>query len=140
MSDGFDKKLEHFKELLENDKMVDTIKMIMNMLEKNKGSDNKTLPATNESKDKTLNSYPVDKDIPISKTASESNSLNQSIDMVMKIKDIYDKVNAGDDNRVNLLMALKPFLSTGRKTHIDTAVKLVNVSKISTILSKTDII
>jgi hypothetical protein len=114
--------------------------MIMSMLEKNKKTNETPLTANNSAESNFTNNYSPNKEITTSRNANNDVATDKGIDTIMKIKNIYDKINTGDDSRVNLLMALKPYLSDDRKMHIDTAIKLVNVSKISTFLSEIDVL
>ncbi len=57
------------------------------------------------------------------------------IGMILKIKEAYEQMNAGsgDDPKVQLLLALKPYMSDKRKPHIDTAIKFSKLSKLSSL-------
>lgn len=62
--------------------------------------------------------------------AAEDNSL----EYIMQMKDIMSKLaNNRDDPRSNLLLSLKPYMRTGRRQSIDNAVKLLNLTKLSSI-------
>ncbi len=61
--------------------------------------------------------------------SSESSSGLQ-MDTVMKVKNLYDSVNAQDDPRMNLLSAIRPYMRSGRATKLDSALKILQVTKI----------
>ena len=51
---------------------------------------------------------------------------------LMQIKNIVDNfANSGNDSRANLLLSLKPYMRSSRQTSIDTAIRLLNLSKLS---------
>lgn len=51
---------------------------------------------------------------------------------LMQIKSIVDNfANSGNDSRANLLMSLKPYMRSSRQTSIDTAIRILNLSKLS---------
>lgn len=51
---------------------------------------------------------------------------------LMQIKNIVDNfANSGNDSRANLLMSLKPYMRSSRQSSIDTAIRLLNISKLS---------
>lgn len=58
---------------------------------------------------------------------------NAEYDATSSIKTALNSINAGSDNRITLLTALKPYMSVGRTKHIDTAIKILKISKISSI-------
>lgn len=68
---------------------------------------------------------------------SEGNSdaaQDNSLEYIMQMKDIMSKLtNNRDDPRSNLLMSLKPYMRTERRQSIDNAVKLLNLTKLSSI-------
>ena len=55
-------------------------------------------------------------------------------EIIFKIKKIYDGINTHDDPRTRLLLALKPYMNTRRMSGIDNALKILNITKISSIL------
>lgn len=54
--------------------------------------------------------------------------------MLLKIKSIMGRVNTKDDKRINLLMALRPYLNHKRTENVDNAVKLLKFSQIALVL------
>ena len=57
-----------------------------------------------------------------------------SLEYIMQMKDIIDKLgNSRDDPRSNLLLSLRPYMRTGRQRSIDSAVRLLNLTKLSAI-------
>lgn len=59
---------------------------------------------------------------------------DNSLEYVMQMKDIMSKLaNNRDDPRSNLLLSLKPYMREGRRQSIDHAVKLLNLSKLSSL-------
>jgi hypothetical protein len=64
--------------------------------------------------------------------------MDDKMDAIMKIKKMYDKITSADDPRINLLLALKPYLNTKRQNKLDTAIKVVHLSKLTTIMSEFD--
>ncbi|MBQ7975058.1 MAG: hypothetical protein IJ300_05170 [Clostridia bacterium] len=68
--------------------------------------------------------------IPVSN--SQNNFDSGTMDSLMQIKNIVDNfANSGNDSRSNLLMSLKPYMRTSRQSSIDTAIRILNLSKLS---------
>lgn len=55
-----------------------------------------------------------------------------SLDYLLRIKGIIDELGSSrDDPRSNLLMSLKPYMRGSRQKSIDSAVKMLNLTKLS---------
>ena len=54
-----------------------------------------------------------------------------SLEYIGKIKSIADEIGMANDSRSHLLESLRPFMRTERQKSIDTAIKLLNLSKFS---------
>lgn len=63
---------------------------------------------------------------------------NSKIDTIMKITKIYDKVANTEDPRINLLMALKPYLAKKRLNRLDSAIQMVQLTKLGSVINEID--
>lgn len=52
-----------------------------------------------------------------------------NMETLLRAREIIGKISNEDDPRLNLLFALKPYLSKKRITKIDSAIKILKVSK-----------
>jgi len=57
----------------------------------------------------------------------------------MKLKNSYDTLKNGRDERIDLLMALKPFLNQHRAQNVDHMVKMLRFSKLTGLLKDLDL-
>ncbi len=57
-------------------------------------------------------------------------------DATQKIKQVYEQINSGPDPRVSLLKALKPYMNHTRSAQLDTAVRLLGLTKMSGLLKE----
>lgn len=66
------------------------------------------------------------------KSREENNSsFDFDINTILKIKKIMDSMNSKEnDSRTQLLLSLKPYLSTDKKEKLDTYMKLLKMAKI----------
>lgn len=65
-------------------------------------------------------------------SSSNEGSGEDSLEYLMQMKNIIGKLtDTHDDPRSNLLVSLKPYMSDGRKKSIDSAVRLLNLTKLS---------
>lgn len=56
----------------------------------------------------------------------------ENLQYLMQMRDIASKLtNSHDDTRSNLLMSLKPYMRDNRKKSIDSAIRLLNISKLA---------
>ena len=71
-----------------------------------------------------------------SDSKSSNNSSNIDIEMIMKMKNVMDKMNtAQTDPRSSLLLSLKPYLKNSRKDKVEQYIKLFNMTKVMEILN-----
>lgn len=64
--------------------------------------------------------------------ASAPNIDTGTLDSLMQIKGIVNNLtNSSNDSRANLLLSLRPYMRSSRQGSIDTAIKLLNLSKLS---------
>ena len=54
-----------------------------------------------------------------------------TLESIGKLKSIIDGMGNSNDTRSNLLMSLKPYMRSERQKSIDSAIKLLNLSKFS---------
>ncbi|WHH57103.1 hypothetical protein [Petroclostridium sp. X23] len=138
MSDDLNKKMEQFSELLSNEKMAENFKMLVSMLGNSQNNNsNGAAVESNTENQQPKPSVPLREMAPMN-TSNPKIQMDDTMDTIIKIKKIVDKVNNADDPRVNLLLALKPYLNGKRKSHLDTAIKVVNLTKLSSVISEID--
>ena len=59
------------------------------------------------------------------------NTNEMSLDYLSQIKNIFSQMEHSNDSRSNLLLSLKPYMRAERKRSIDSAVKLLNLTRIA---------
>ncbi len=113
--------LDTLKSLL-GDNADDKIKSVLNTLSQPES------PLKDDRTDEIIDVQNPDSNLP----TTSSNLDISTIDSIVQIKDIIDSyTTSSNDSRATLLMSLKPFMRTSRKNSIDTAIKLLNLSKLS---------
>ena len=55
----------------------------------------------------------------------------EMLQYVSQFKGIIDDMGRANDSRSSLLLALKPYMREGRQKSIDSAIKLLNISKLT---------
>lgn len=56
------------------------------------------------------------------------------LNYLLRIKDIIDEMgNANNDYRSNLLLSLKPFMRSSRQQSIDSAVRILNLTRLTSV-------
>ena len=116
MSDDFDKKLKQLSEILNDEEAQQGLKNLIGSL--GGGSDDSSA----DSGDLAL------------LNRSDGSELNA----LLKAKDIINKINTTHDSRMDLLYAIKPFLSTKRKDRCNTCVSLLRIASNLTAVSSND--
>lgn len=70
----------------------------------------------------------------LSSSSVSANDSGNSLDYVMQMKEIMDKLNtSSNDPRSNLLMSLKPYMRASRQASIDNAIKIFNLTKLASL-------
>jgi hypothetical protein len=58
--------------------------------------------------------------------------IGDSMQSLMNIKNVVDEMGHGaNDPRSNLLLSLRPYMREGRQRSIDTAIRMLNITKLS---------
>lgn len=66
-------------------------------------------------------------------TQNDSDTANQ-MEMMSKVKSVMERMNSGPDPRINLLTALKPYMRQGRAAHMDKAIRMLQMTRMTSIL------
>lgn len=66
--------------------------------------------------------------------AKRTSSTPFNMDAFVRVRDIMDKMQADNDPRVNLLSALRPYISKNRGSHIENAIKIMSLGKLPYLL------
>lgn len=75
--------------------------------------------------------------IPTQNTAPPTPIDTAGLEQILKIKEIINELgNSRSDSRSNLLMSLKPFLRQSRQQSVDSAVRLLNLTKLSNLIKR----
>lgn len=64
---------------------------------------------------------------------SESTTPNTE-EIAQKAGQLINSLNSGNDRRINLLVALKPYLRQSRASNIDKAIQMLKITKLTDIL------
>lgn len=67
-------------------------------------------------------------------SSSVNNSSTLDFETILKMKSIFEKMNATEDPRANLLRSLKPYLKNSRQSKVDQYIQLFNMTKVMDIL------
>ena len=68
-------------------------------------------------------------------TSNDSNNnFNIDINMLLKMKSVFENLNNKNDPRANLLYSLKPYLRDTKKDKVDQYINLLNMTKVADIM------
>ena len=65
------------------------------------------------------------------KSVSSPSLPPESLEMLMQLKGMADRISTANDSRSNLLMSLRPFMRAERQQSIDKMVRLMNIGRFS---------
>ena len=79
----------------------------------------------------------IESSISVEKPQVQNSSQNgfpltpEGLEMIGRIKGMFDQMTSTNDSRSNLLISLKPFMRPGRQRSIDKVTKLMNIARFS---------
>lgn len=64
----------------------------------------------------------------------ETSDISNNMSDISNLANIAKSINAEDDNRIRLLNALKPYMNSKRSANMDTAIKILKLTKLTSLL------
>lgn len=110
MNDDLESKMNQIKDILGKDGPQDTLKNLMNLMGKQGQSQNDKDGEARKSQDSGM---PFDA---------------ETLQMIFRIKQVFESMNRDDNPREKLLIALKPYMSDKRKDKLNEALKLLKMA------------
>jgi hypothetical protein len=148
MSDDLGKKIQQIAEMLGQDSVPDNVKelvaLLANSLSSKEGTSDKadpsdgTVPSTGTFPSGTVSSTGTASS---SGEASEKPSINDLLnnpELANTARKALSKMNSGNDPRINLLHAIKPFMNNKRQKKIGTCIQLLQVAGLSRLINEQD--
>ena len=124
MSDDLGKRIKQITDILGQENLPDNIKGLLNVLASSGPRE--------EASEKPVEA-PVVKEEKVNRSEIEEN-----IEMVRKVTKIMDRLKNNSDPRINLLTAVRPFLSNRRQQKINDCIKILQLTSITRLLDEND--
>ncbi len=124
MNDDLGKKIAQVADLLGQEGLPDNLKGLLGMLASSNPKQDTSTRAVENSLQK--------------EDRSSKGDLDENLEMVRRIKTVMDKLHSSSDPRINLLTAIKPFLSNKRQKRLGDCIKIINVSSMARLLDDND--
>jgi hypothetical protein len=128
MSDDMNKKIQQIAELLGQENMPDNVKGLLSMLAGSLGSKEEE---QNASKEDTENASTVEEATEQKSIPEESAGNN---DIMNKVMNLAGNLRGGNDPRINLLHAIKPFMNTKRQKKISNCIQLLQMTSLARLM------
>ncbi|MDF2985696.1 MAG: hypothetical protein K0R50_1206 [Eubacterium sp.] len=128
MSDDMGDKIKQIADMLgqnSNPNIPDNVKGLLSMLMSNTGT-----------KDETAEEEPQQTSRAHEKT--NNNDSDDFADMARKMKKAMGMLNTGNDPRVNLLNAIRPYLNKNRQRKLQTCIKLMRIGSLTQLLDDSE--
>jgi hypothetical protein len=125
MSDDLDKKIQQIAEMLGQDKVPDNLKSLVSLLA---GSLNS----------KESNTGKASEEEPSGEEKAVQNVSEDNPETASRVKKLIDGINTGNDPRINLLHAIKPFMSSKRQKKIGKAIQLLQMTSLARLINNND--
>lgn len=126
MSDDLNKKIKQITDVLSQENLPDNLKGLFALL----GS------SANSQEEKIEEPAPNSIDINKKEKNKELSDLEDNMEMLRKVKTIMDRLNTGNDPRINLLSAIKPFLNNNRQKKLSNCISLLKVSSLAKLVEE----
>lgn len=125
MSDDLNKKIMQIAELFGQDSVPDNVKGLLSMLTSGAGSDSST---------SSKNAEPV----PVREEKAPKADMDDSLEMMMRLKKMMDRANPVSDPRLNLINAIKPFLNSKRQKKLGNCLTLLSMTRVAKMMGEND--
>ncbi|GAE90011.1 hypothetical protein [Acetivibrio straminisolvens] len=141
MSDDLNNKLKQLAEMLNgNEKMSDGLSNLLSMLANSSGNEKSAQAAPkqeppDEGPPMQIKAQDLPPQLDTIENESSKNELQDNVEMMRKVKDIMDTMRNINDPRINLLTAIKPFLSNSRQQRLSNCIRLFQVTQITKLMS-----
>lgn len=119
MSEDLNKKIKQITDILGQDNMPENIKGLLTLLAGSQTGPGSDPPPNSGSSGELTQEKPV------------RSELEDNIDMLRKAKSIMDRLNNDNDPRINLLIAIKPFLSNRRQKKLSGCLNMLRMSNLA---------
>ncbi len=127
MSDDLDKKIQQIAEMLGQDKVPDNLKSLVSLLAGSLNGKEGSAPKPAEAEEEK----------PVEEKAVQSGN-DENTEMMRRVKKLMDGVNTGNDPRINLLQAIKPFMNIKRQKKIGNAIQLLQMTGLARLMNNND--
>jgi len=115
MSEDLNKTIKQIADALGQDGMPDNMKGLLSLLSNS--------ISTGSSPSEEQNTEQEDK-------KDQKNALTENMDMMRTVSKIMSRLNSVNDPRINLLHAVKPFLSNKRQSKLNNCVNILRMSSL----------
>ena len=131
--------IKNLSNMLGEDKIPENIKEVLNNVNTNENNNSTNPSFSPEMLSNLVNAFNNSSSNNSSNPqANSSDFSNIDLEMLLKMKDVMNKVNSNkNDPRANLLRSLKPYLNENRQTKVEQYVKLFSMTKIIDIFNTT---
>lgn len=123
MSEDMNKKIKQLTDILGQDTLPDNVKGLLSLLagaaDGENSADSKEAPPIKEEKSNATRS-----------------DMEESIEMARKVKRVMDVMKNNNDPRINLLNAVRPFLSSRRQKRLNDCIKLLHMSSLTKLMDE----
>ena len=123
MSEDLNNKIQQIADILGKENMPDNVKGLLSLLASSLGS-------KDETPDKTV-SEEASLEEPVKKRLEPEDDT----DTFRKVKKVLDKLNTGNDPRMNLLHAIKPFMNNKRQKKLNNCIQLLQMTSLTRLLN-----
>lgn len=124
MSEDLNKKIKQITDILGQENIPDNFKGLLSMLA--------SPPESEEPVSRPAEHIPVKED------KSQRSEMEENLEMVRRVKKVMEHMNSNNDPKVNLLNAIRPFMSNSRQKKVNSCIKLIQMASLSRLMDDSD--
>ncbi|MDD4378041.1 MAG: hypothetical protein PHH48_07890, partial [Eubacteriales bacterium] len=138
MDDNLSNTMDKIQHMLQDEKTLENIKTLIGALANNSSEPSPAEKQPTNMKENDMKGPVPVKEMPPILAGNSKTEIAEQMNTIVKIKNIYDRIANDDDPRLNLLTALRPYLNNKRQSNLESAIKVVQLSKLTTIANEFD--
>ena len=120
MSDDLNNKIKQITDILGQDKIPENVQGLLSLLAGALNNEDSSGKANEKSQPREV--------------SSEQPEARENNDFTYRAKKAMDRLGTNADPKINLLLAIKPFLSTKRQQRVGNCIKVLNLSRLTSLL------
>lgn len=124
MSDDVNKKLKQITDILGQEKLPDNVQNLLSILAGAMGNDEPSARTSENTSQREIH--------------AEHNESHGTNDFAHRARRMMERLGSNTDPKINLLLAIKPFLGSSRQQKVGNCIKILNLSRLASLMDENE--